>query len=170
MILIVGPIGSGKTLLLKRLQNRNLKIESYCDIPSTVSTVGTNIVFIKSNTKTIVAQEVGGSMTDIWNQYYSDCNSIIYVIDSSNLSKIGDSCIGLFQMVSDPNVKNRKPILIVLNKTDVYCSSDKQEVRYFLMIDQLIDSLPNQKIQVLESSSVTGMGLDSIYDWIQSNN
>jgi len=169
MILCVGPIGSGKSLLLKRLQNSDLQIENYCDIPSTVTTVGTNIVYIKDNSKTIVIQEVGGSMADIWGQYYSDSNSIIYVIDSTNLSKIGESCIGLLQMMSDSNVKHIKPILIVLNKCDISCSSSKHEIRYLLMIDELKNSLPHQRIDVLESSCVTGRGLDLIREWIKTN-
>ena len=109
-------------------------------------------------------------MADIWPQYYSDSHSIIYVIDSTNVSKIGDSSIGLFQTLFHPNVKHLKPILIILNKSDISCSSSKQEIKYLLMIDQLINSLPNQKIDVLESSCVTGMGLHLIRDWIQSNN
>ncbi|CAG2100490.1 unnamed protein product [Medioppia subpectinata] len=156
MILCVGPTASGKTLLLKRLQNIDSQIANYLDIPSTVSTVGTNIVFIKSKTKTTNVEEVGGSMDEIWHQYYADSQAIIFVIDSTNLSTIGNSCVSLFQMVSDINVKNTKPILIVLNKTDINCTANKEEIRYLLMIDNLIDSLPNQRIHVLEVSCVTG--------------
>ena len=166
MILCVGPTGSGKSLLLKRLQNIDLKIKNYSEIPSTVTTVGTNIIYIKSKTKTIELEEVGGSMAPIWDQYYSDSQAIIYAIDSTDLSQIGESCVQLFKMISDPKVKHIKPILIVLNKTDVSCNSSRDEIRYFLMIDQLIASVPNQKINVLESSCFTGMGLDLIYDWI----
>jgi GTPase SAR1 family protein len=170
MILCVGPTGSGKTLLLKRLQDIDFQINNYLDIPSTVSTVGTNIVFIKTKTKTLSIEEVGGSMAEIWSQYYGDCQAIIYVIDSTNLSTIGDSCVSLFQMMSDTNVKNIKPVLIVLNKTDINCSASKEEIRYLLMIDHLIDSLPDQKVDVFDVSCVTGKGLNLVEHWIKQYN
>jgi len=170
MILCIGPAASGKTLLLKRLQTIDFQSSNYSDIPNTVTTVGTNIVYIKNKSNSMLIQEVGGSMAEIWDQYYLDSDAIVYVIDSTDLSKIGDSCILLFNLISNINVKNIKPILIVLNKTDISCTSSIDEVKYFLMIDQLIDSVPNQSIQVIESSCVTGKGLDSIFNWIQTLN
>jgi GTPase SAR1 family protein len=170
MILCVGPTGCGKSLLLKRLQTVNFQSSNYSDIPNTVPTVGTNIAIIKDKRNTLWIQEVGGSMAEIWDQYYSDSDAIIYVIDSTNLSKIGDSCISLFNLVSNPKVKNIKPILIALNKTDISCTSSIDEVKYFLMIEELISSVPNQSIEVIESSCVTGKGLDSIFNWMQSMN
>lgn len=170
MILCIGPTASGKTLLLKRLQNRDFQSSNFSNIANTVSTVGTNIVIIKDQNKSLIIQEVGGSMADIWDQYYLDCVAILYVIDSTNLSKIGDSCVLLLSLISNINVKNIKPILIVLNKTDISCTSSIDEMRYFLMINELIDSVPNQDIQVIETSCVTGKGLDSIFNWMKSFN
>lgn len=167
MIICVGPSGSGKTLLLKRLSSGQLERISYTDIPNTVSTIGTNIVSLTIKESKISIQEVGGSMTEIWDQYYSDCAAILFVIDSTNVSKLGDSCTLLMQLVSHIDVKHKKPILLVLNKTDVSCTSSMEEIRHFLMIDEIMESVPKQ-IEVIEASCITNKGLDSIFNWIES--
>ncbi|XP_054164074.1 ADP-ribosylation factor-like protein 16 [Oppia nitens] len=166
MILCVGQSASGKSLLLKRLQNIEFQATNYLDIPSTVPTVGTNIGFIKTKSKTITIEEVGGSMAEIWHQYYSDSQTIVFVVDSTNMSTIGDSCVLLCQMLSDTNVINTKHILVILNKCDKCCNQRKDEIMYLLMIDNLIQSLPNQQITVYETSCLTGKGLQLVYDWI----
>jgi GTPase SAR1 family protein len=82
MCLCLGPAGSGKTLLLQTLQSR----EGVDTVSSTVPTIGTNLVTVRfGNHKQIAVTEVGGAMAHNWRSYYYGIESIMYVVDASNL-------------------------------------------------------------------------------------
>ena len=61
-ILIVGPQGSGKSLIVKRLQSIYTQGSdiSFDDAPSTIPTVGNNITKLMINKNEVELREVGG--------------------------------------------------------------------------------------------------------------
>ena len=92
--LCLGPTGSGKTLLLRRLQNPKVD-----ETTPTVETVGTNLVSVpkaapakseKENKKRknweekdcVGIREVGGSMAPLWASYYSPGKPVIKLFKS----------------------------------------------------------------------------------------
>jgi len=82
-VLCIGPTDSGKTLLLKKLQD-----ETVGSSTSTVETKGTNIVSIskkpkhkekpksRENKDAILVREIGGCMAPLWPSYYSGIKSV----------------------------------------------------------------------------------------------
>lgn len=105
MCLCLGPTGSGKTLLLKTLQNR----EAFDTMSSTVPTIGTNLVTVRfGNQKQISIREVGGEMAPIWRNYYSCVRSIIYVVDASNLCQIAAAGVLLYTILAEPSLQKAK--------------------------------------------------------------
>lgn len=105
MCLCLGPTGSGKTLLLKTLQNR----EAVDTMSSTVPTIGTNLVTVRfGNQKQIAIREVGGAMAPIWRNYYSCIRSIIYVVDASNLCQIAAAGVLLYTILAEPSLQKVK--------------------------------------------------------------
>lgn len=105
MCLCLGPTGSGKTLLLKTLQNR----EVVDTVSSTVPTNGTNLVTVRfGNQKQIAIREVGGAMAPIWRNYYSGIRSIIYVVDASNLCQIAAAGVLLYTILAEPRLQKAK--------------------------------------------------------------
>lgn len=173
MIICIGPTGGGKTLLLKRLQSRNdIQPESYADVPHTVPTVGTNIVQLAegpdSKNKRVTVQEIGGAMSSIYDRYYADCDGIMFVIDAVNISKIGDACLLLLDLIGHEAVREMKPVLILMNKIDVHCKISAEEMCHLIMINDIIRENPRQPIEVIEGSSLTGRNLDSVFNWIFS--
>lgn len=66
MCLCVGPMKSGKTLLLK-----NLRGDSIDDANSTVQTNGINLFNVRNSDRhfELVIREIGGSMAPIWRHH-----------------------------------------------------------------------------------------------------
>lgn len=105
MIICLGPTGAGKTLLLKKLQNK----EEIDTTSNTVPTIGTNLTNIKlENQKEVTIREVGGAMAPMWKNYYNGVKKIIYVVDASNLCQIAAAGVLLYSILADPNLQKAK--------------------------------------------------------------
>lgn len=109
-IICLGPQGAGKTLLLKRLQNRETVDETSCTVPTT----GTNITTVRypnektGNMKEYTIRELGGAMAPIWSKYYSGVNKVIYVVDASNLCQIAAAGVLLYTILAEPLLQKAK--------------------------------------------------------------
>ncbi|KAK6183833.1 hypothetical protein SNE40_002393 [Patella caerulea] len=172
MVLLIGPTGSGKTLILKRLQAHNFSgkggIENLDDVPSTIPTVGTNIVNIITGRRNseLTVRELGGSMAPIWNKYYKDTSAIIFVIDVSNRFQIASACIQLLTMMSSSEVN--VPVAIVFNKIDMMTVMSSSEIETVLRLDEVVESA-TQKVSIFSVSAKTGKNLNNLLKWIVEN-
>ncbi|KAJ1529534.1 hypothetical protein ONE63_006307 [Megalurothrips usitatus] len=157
----LGPIGSGKTMLLKKLKgNEDIDITS-----TSVPTVGTNITTLQlPNEKEIVVREVGGAMAPLWNQYYQNITRIIYVVDASNLCQIAAAGVLLYTVLAEPQLKQAK-VLLVLSKMDVSYRQMRNEALLMLQFARLQREI-SQSVTVLEASAITGEGLQAIKEWL----
>ncbi|GFG37228.1 hypothetical protein Cfor_02581 [Coptotermes formosanus] len=164
MCLCLGPTGSGKTLLLKTLQSR----EGVDTVSSTVPTTGTNLVTVRfGNHKQIAVREVGGAMAPIWRSYYSGIESIMYVVDASNLCQIAAAGVLLYTILAQPCLQKVK-VLLVLSKMDASYRQMRNEALLMLQFAQLKKEI-SQNISVVEASAMTGEGIDSVLKWLQGN-
>lgn len=67
MCLCLGPVKSGKTLLMKRLQG-----DLVDDATQTIATNGVNLFLVKKEPKQqsgIIIREIGGNMAPLWKYY-----------------------------------------------------------------------------------------------------
>ncbi|KAL1138840.1 hypothetical protein AAG570_008902, partial [Ranatra chinensis] len=157
----LGAIGTGKTLLLKRLQaSKAIDFTS-----SSVPTVGTTLKSIKLNSGRVVTiREVGGTMAPLWNQYYTNVPKIMFVVDASNLCQISASGVLLYTLLSEPTLQKSK-VLLVLSKMDASYRQMRNEALLMLQINRLQKEIP-QHITIAEVSSFTSEGIDSILKWL----
>ncbi|KAG5894267.1 hypothetical protein JTB14_007893 [Gonioctena quinquepunctata] len=160
MIVCLGPVGAGKTLLLKNLQN-NENIDS---TTTAVPTVGTNIFNIKIGEKSHTVRELGGAMAPLWGVYLKDVKKVIYVVDVSNLCQISAACVLLYTVMVHPALKNAE-FLIVLTKMDVSYRQMRNEALLMLQMKRLQREV-RQKITITEASAITGEGRNEILKWI----
>ncbi|XP_005092908.1 ADP-ribosylation factor-like protein 16 [Aplysia californica] len=166
MLLIVGPSGVGKTLLLKRLQaNTNNATISKEDVPATIATVGTNLMTVMTLKKTeVTVREMGGAMAPIWHKYYKDSHAIMFMIDLSKHVQVSIAAVQLMTLLSHPSTQD-VPFLIILNKRDLSNSMSSVEVECLFRLEELIHHA-SQKIQVVETSAKTGYQLEEVAKWL----
>lgn len=171
MILCLGAKNSGKTVLLKRLQEANFaSLNNFSEMPTTVPTVGTNIVYLKlPNLKeAITIEEIGGEMSPIWSNYFSSCSAFLYLIDSSNLTLVTETFLSLLPVLKYA-LQNEKPVHLILSKTDVKSLiTPKELLDDILFLDSLLKTTPKQRLDFTECSCITGKGLKQVFDWIKN--
>ncbi|XP_041737372.1 ADP-ribosylation factor-like protein 16 isoform X1 [Coregonus clupeaformis] len=187
MCLLLGATGVGKTLLLKRLQKLSLR-DGTTDLgepPVTLPTVGTNLTDLTLKRKRVTVRELGGCMGPIWPSYYTDCSSVIFMVDSANTTQISSSCIQLLSVLSAEPLHTAS-VLVIFNKrscsnTDTTNSLDKISVFYrdlpctmslvemmsLFRMDDIIASA-TQPITTLELSARSGQGLQEVLAWLDS--
>jgi len=88
MVVCVGGVGSGKTLLLKLLTEDQFEPDSFL-----VPTVGVNIYNKTINTGkrklSLSIRELGGELAPLWVEYLKTETSLIFVVDTENLGQVG---------------------------------------------------------------------------------
>ncbi|CAJ1075192.1 ADP-ribosylation factor-like protein 16 isoform X1 [Xyrichtys novacula] len=128
--------------------------------------VGTNLIDLTLKKKKVTLRELGGCMGPIWPRYYKDCSSVIFMVDSSNITQISSSCIQLLSVLSaDPLC--RAPVLILFNKRDMPCTMSLTELKSLFRMDDIIASA-SQPITTLELSVCTGQGLQEVLTWLEN--
>ncbi|XP_062594411.1 ADP-ribosylation factor-like protein 16 [Saccostrea cucullata] len=168
MCLLLGPTSSGKTLLTRKLKsNDDLKC-GIANIPSTLPTIGTNLVNITLNKKQeITVRELGGPMSPLWPNYLKDCNSLLYVIDMSNRLQLAAACMLFLTVLTNPNLKDCQ-VLVLLNKIDLATSMSRLEFESLFRWNDIVRH-SKHKISLKEVSAVTGQGLSGVLEWMQQH-
>ena len=169
-VLVLGAEGTGKTLLLKRIQNLAENGVDGCkdfeSVPSTVSTIGTNIAVAVLSKRKVNLRELGGAMAPIWKNYFDEAHAVIFLIDVSNNIQVSASTILLYDVLGSDNLA-KMPVLLLLNKADLSSSLTIQELKFILRLPDL-KRLASQSIKVVECSLKSGMGMQDIREWLQS--
>ncbi|KAM9471491.1 ADP-ribosylation factor-like protein 16 isoform 1-T1 [Salvelinus alpinus] len=168
MCLLLGATGVGKTLLLKRLQKLSVR-DGTTDLgepPVTLPTVGTNLTDLTLKRKRVTVRELGGCMGPIWPSYYTDCSSVIFMVDSANTTQVSSSCIQLLSVLSAEPLHTAS-VLVIFNKRDLPCTMSLVEMMSLFRMDDIIASA-TQPITTLELSARSGQGLQEVLGWLHS--
>ena len=156
-ILFLGAEGSGKTLLIRKIKSKVLKV-SRSDDNRTIKTVGVNIDSFQLNNENLVKlREVGSSMISRWTSYSDDCHMIVIVIDCSDASSFPAAYILLIEIISHLNAndsKTHKPLVISLNKLDLADDSIIIQFKNIFQLDKLI-TIYNHTIDLYYGSSIS---------------
>ncbi|XP_012255306.2 ADP-ribosylation factor-like protein 16 [Athalia rosae] len=161
MYLCLGPQMSGKTLLLKCLQHKEIDEATH-----TVPTNGTNMFTIRNDNGhfEVVIRELGGVVAPIWKHYFLRVRKIIYVVDTSNLCQISAAGVLLYSLLVEPRLQHVK-IALVLAKMDLSYRQMRNEALLMLQLTRLCKEI-TQKITVIQTSAMTGEGLEELRQWI----
>ncbi|XP_026882593.2 ADP-ribosylation factor-like protein 16 isoform X2 [Electrophorus electricus] len=170
MCLLLGATGVGKTLLLKRLQICQRKVPANLtdlgEPPSTLPTVGTNLTDLTLRKRSLTIRELGGCMGPIWPSYYTDCTTVIYMVDSANITQISASCVQLLNVLAAEPLQTAS-VLVLFNKSDLPCTMSLVEMKSLFRMDDIIACAP-QSITTLKLSARTGEGLEEVLKWLDS--
>lgn len=197
-IFCVGSIGSGKTILLKKLEQKEEQ-DWHELVSSTIPTVGINHFEIDANRCGVLdkvnVKELGGELAQNWRLYLKQqCESshrinLIYVIDISNPSLVPEvsfhlrNCLKLLPTRSKDNT-DKSSVLIVYSKVDVvqvnydYDAPNQSIVevklerfRSLLRIQDLRHWYRNTAyFEEVSHSHFEDQGLVLIKDWIRRTN
>ena len=173
-LLVLGLEGVGKTLFLKRLQTisaqMNLpqysqKSQELGEAPSTIPTVGVNLVTVSFGKRKYTFRELGGAMAPIWSNYFKDANYLVFLFDVANRFQISASCIQLLEVLSAKQTQD-KAVLLLFNKIDFTQGLNMVEIGSIIRLDDILASA-KQDITVVQTSFRSGEGIDDIITWLQ---
>ncbi|KAL0255822.1 hypothetical protein I308_100631 [Cryptococcus tetragattii IND107] len=155
-ILMVGLDSAGKTTILYRLQ--------IGEVVSTIPTIGFNVETVTYKNINFQVWDLGGqsSIRPYWRCYYANTQAIIYVIDSSDTSRLPTSRSELLTMLSEDELKS-VPVLVFANKQDVEGALSPGEISDKL---GLAGQEKGREWSVRGSCAIKGEGLEEGLDWL----
>ncbi|XP_046893526.1 ADP-ribosylation factor-like protein 16 isoform X2 [Hypomesus transpacificus] len=105
-------------------------------------------------------------MGPIWPSYFTDCSSVIFMVDSANIIQISSSCIQLLSVLSAEPL-HKASVLVLFNKRDLPCTMSLVEMKSLFRMDDII-ACASQPITTLELSARSGQGLQEVLSWLDS--
>ncbi|KAF6262567.1 ARF-like small GTPase [Scenedesmus sp. NREL 46B-D3] len=156
-ILVLGLDNAGKTTILYRLQ--------VGEVVSTIPTIGFNVETVSYKNIKFQVWDLGGqtSIRPYWRCYYPNTQAIIYVVDSSDVERIGISKEEFHAIVQEEELKDAL-ILVYANKQDLPGAlSDAQVAEALGLAD-----IRNRDWAIFKTSAIKGDGLFEGLDWLSN--
>jgi len=166
-IVILGLDNCGKTTFLNLLKFNSFKNYS--------PTMHPNNSIIKINNLEISMYDMGGHKTSrkLWNDYIINVDAIIFIVDSSDISRISESSTELHKLLDNIKIDIPwKPILVFGNKIDVNGSPGLGDFKRMLNIEFMTTGKDNFKLykirplEVFMCSFYKKLGLKDGLDWL----
>ncbi|NWR35836.1 ARL16 protein, partial [Tachuris rubrigastra] len=172
-VLLLGAAGGGKSLLVRRLRHihRARGTGGHRGAPGApagaapVPQVGTNLTELRLPRK-VTVRELGGCMGPIWPSYYSECSTLLFVVDASNPTQVSSSCIQLLSVLSAAPLAS-VPVLVLFNKIDLPCYMSLVEMKSLFRMQDIV-ACATQPITMLETSARDGTGLADVLQWLRA--
>jgi len=170
MVICVGARSSGKTLFLSLLKNNEFDPDSLL-----VPTVGVNIFRIeialsKKKREVFDIRELGGELAPVWADYIKSDNSVIFVIDSSNIGQVGIvgvklcQCLKILEQTSvDSNQVCR--LCIVWTRHNI---GDIANITRLLRLKELLHDTSVVTTQIIFDKDNTELSLNQVEAWLLS--
>ena len=95
-----------------------------------------------------------------WRCYYANTTAIIYVIDASDIERLGTAKAELLAMLSEEELKDSK-LLVFANKQDLPDALDEGQVSEKLGLSELKD----RQWSIHKCCATKGEGLEEGLDW-----
>eukprot|EP00892_Ulva_mutabilis_P010558 jgi/Ulvmu1/7875/UM004_0106.1 len=154
-ILVLGLDNAGKTTILYRLQ--------IGEVVSTIPTIGFNVETVTYKNIKFQVFDLGGqsSIRPYWRCYYPNTQAVIYVVDSSDVERLGTSKEEFHAILDEEELKNAL-ILVYANKQDLPGALTEAQVAEGLGLHDI----KNRDWSIFKASAVKGEGLFEGLDWL----
>ena len=128
-------------------------------------TVGLNIGKLDVDRTRLIFWDLGGQqgLRVLWDKYFSDAHALIYVLDSSDVGRIGESLAELDKLMQDKELLD-VPLLVLCNKQDVSGAMKGDRIER-----EVRDSggvREGREVRVQEISALNGFGIEKGLDWL----
>eukprot|EP00768_Dysnectes_brevis_P004253 gnl/Dysnectes_brevis/3042_a3768_1130.p1 GENE.gnl/Dysnectes_brevis/3042_a3768_1130~~gnl/Dysnectes_brevis/3042_a3768_1130.p1 ORF type:complete len:257 (+),score=38.69 gnl/Dysnectes_brevis/3042_a3768_1130:119-889(+) len=112
-VVILGIDNAGKTTLRKAISDED-------SLSSSKPTMGYKSHDVPLSKMTLRLIDLGGnaSIRQYWKRYYAEAHAVIYVVDSTDATRMQEAQDELQRILTHPDI-TEKPILIALNKQDL---------------------------------------------------
>ncbi|CCH57845.1 hypothetical protein TBLA_0A00450 [Henningerozyma blattae CBS 6284] len=168
-VLILGLDNAGKTTFLETLKKEYSQVSK--DLDKITPTVGQNVATIpikESTTKSnciLKFWDVGGqeSLRSMWSEYYKQCHAIIFLVDSTDRTRIDECSDVLKTIVMDEYIEGI-PILMLANKQDREDTMELQDIKQ--IFNKIAEHLSARDSRVLPVSALTGEGVKDASEWL----
>ena len=158
-VVVVGLDNSGKSTIINHFKPPEVKSHEI------VPTVGFNVEKFKSKALAFTALDMSGQgrYRNLWEQYYKECDGIIFVIDSSDKLRMVVAKDELDLLLQHAEVKDKRiPILFFANKMDARDSVSSVKCSHLMGLETLRD----KPWHICASNALTGDGLQGGVDWL----
>ncbi|XP_049782015.1 E3 ubiquitin-protein ligase TRIM23-like [Schistocerca cancellata] len=155
-VVTLGLDGAGKTSILFKLKQN--------EFMATIPTIGFNVESVEYKNLKFTIWDVGGQhkLRPLWKHYYLNTQAVVFVIDSSNISRLPEAQNELSKLVSEKELKDAS-LLIFANK---------QDLEGCLSVEQLTEQLGLSKLCCTRSWHIqacdaqSGTGLHDGLEWL----
>ncbi|KAF4267463.1 hypothetical protein CNMCM8714_003343 [Aspergillus fumigatus] len=154
-ILILGLDNAGKTTLLYRLK--------IGEVVTTIPTIGFNVESVTYRNLNFNVWDLGGqtSIRPYWRCYYANTAAVIFVIDSTDIERLGTAADELAAMLNEEELRDAA-LLVFANKQDQPGAKGAGEISEALKLGELRD----RNWSIVACSAIDGKGLDEGMDWL----
>ena len=154
-ILVLGLDNAGKTTILYRMQ--------VGEVVSTIPTIGFNVETVTYKNIKFQVWDLGGqtSIRPYWRCYFPNTQAIIYVVDSSDVERIGTARAELHAILEEEELKNAS-VLVLANKQDLPGALDAAQVSEGLGLS----GVKTRQWSIKASSALKGEGIWEGMDWL----
>lgn len=156
-LLILGLDNAGKTTILRQIHTG--------EVTQTTPTIGFNVETVKYHNIEFQVWDLGGqsSIRPYWRCYYPNTDAIIYVVDSNDKNRIGDSKSELTLMLQEEELKE-VPVMVFANKQDMPNAMTAAEVSEGLGLTEI----RNRQWAIFQTSAIKGSGILEGLDWLSN--
>ncbi|KAG7470386.1 ADP-ribosylation factor 11 [Solea senegalensis] len=127
----------------------------------TTPTIGFNVGTLDLDKKTsLTLWDIGGqkSMRPNWRLYLDSCKAVVFVVDSSDSSRLPEAQKVLKKVLSDDRLRG-VPLMVLANKKDLPNSMTIREISCQLSLPSLTDRL----WEIQACSAKRGLGLQQAF-------
>ena len=109
---------------------------------------------------------IGGQKTirPYWRNYFDRTDVLIYVVDSSDSKRLGETATELTDLLQETKLKG-VPLLVFANKQDLLNAKSCDEISIALKLKSIRD----RKWSCLECSSKNGEGVEDGLNWVMDH-
>lgn len=154
---MVGLDAAGKTTILYKLK--------IGEIVTTIPTIGFNVETLEYKNINFTVWDIGGQdkIRPLWRHYFQNTQGMIFVVDSSDRSRIDEASAELKNMLAEPELEEAV-LLVFANKQDLPNSMLATEI-----VEKLkLSGIRQRKWFIQSTCAIQGYGLYEGLDWLST--
>uniref|UniRef100_A0A0N5AFH5 ADP-ribosylation factor-related protein 1 n=1 Tax=Syphacia muris TaxID=451379 RepID=A0A0N5AFH5_9BILA len=161
-IVIVGLDNAGKTTFLEQTKMKFTAGYKMLNPLRITSTVGLNVGEIDIGSVRLNFWDLGGQedLRSLWHQYFQDSQALVFVVDSSDVSRFGAVAKAFNQIMASQAVQ-KMPVLVVCNKSDLEDCASVEEISHLTVDDRHVGDFA-----LIPVSALQGLNVDRCIRWL----